>query len=185
MEISELEIKGAWLAKFPVYDDNRGIFREWFKRNEVLEKTGIDFEVQQVNFSSSVIGVVRGLHYSLALNGQAKWITCTKGSIFDVIVDLRPTSPTFKKWISVNLTSESGETILISEGLGHAFLCQSDEADVAYLLSSPYSPENEYAINPLDQEIGIKWPEENLILSPKDSEAPSLATRYREDLLPK
>lgn len=185
MEMRELGIKGAWLAKFPIYDDSRGSFREWFKRTEVLETTGINFEVQQVNFSSSVKSVLRGIHYSLAPGGQEKWVTCTRGRIFDVIVDLRTNSPTFRKWISVDLASGSGETILIGKGLGHAFISLSNEADVAYLLSSPYSPESEYAIDPFDLDLAIDWPDDNLILSPQDSEAPSLDFQYRENLLPK
>jgi len=174
MKMKELEIKGAWLATSPVYKDDRGFFREWFKANTVRSPATDDFEVMQANLSVSQKGVIRGIHYSLVLGGQSKWITCVAGSIWDVIVDIRPTSLTYKKWICVDLNAESGDSILISAGLGHAFMALEDNSTVSYLLSSPYSPSDEYEISPLDPELGIKWPAKNPVLSSKDSAAKTL-----------
>jgi dTDP-4-dehydrorhamnose 3,5-epimerase len=112
--MKELEIKGAWLANSPIYRDDRGLFREWFKATTLTSPASDDFAVMQANISVSQKGVIRGIHYSLVLEGQSKWITCVAGSIWDVIVDIRPTSPTFKKWVSVDLNADSGDSILIS-----------------------------------------------------------------------
>ena len=184
MKMKELEIKGAWLATSPVYKDDRGFFREWFKANTVRSPATDDFEVMQANLSVSQKGVIRGIHYSLVLEGQSKWITCVAGSIWDVIVDIRPTSPTYKKWICVDLNADSGDSILISAGLGHAFMALEDNSTVSYLLSSPYSPSDEYEISPLDPELGIKWPAKNPVLSSKDSAAKTLRQMQDSGKLP-
>ena len=122
MELRPLNIEGAWLADSPVWRDDRGFFREWFKREEILSKTGVDFSTQQANISVSSKGTLRGIHYSIAPRGQAKWITCVSGSIQDVIVDIRPNSETFGQWVDVELKGDSGKAVFINEGLGHVFL---------------------------------------------------------------
>ena len=174
MDIEELGIKGAWIARSPVHHDDRGYFREWFKRDELEPVTGFDFDVKQANISTSNKGVLRGIHYSLAKDGQGKWVTCMSGSIWDVIVDIRPSSPTFKKWIGIELTATSGEAIFISAGLGHGFISLEDNSTIAYLLTSKYSPTEEFEISPLDPELGIAWPLSQQFLSPKDELAPTL-----------
>jgi dTDP-4-dehydrorhamnose 3,5-epimerase len=176
MELKPLGIEGVWLAESPVWSDDRGIFREWFKSEDIKNATGRKFNVKQANISRSSAGTLRGIHYSVAPLGQAKWITCVSGSIQDVIVDIRPGSKTFGQWISVELDADSGKALFISERLGHGFLALENYTTVAYLLSTPYSPHDEYGINPLDPEIGIKWqiPRENLKLSKKDENAASL-----------
>ena len=189
MELTPLGIEGAWLAESPVWDDNRGHFREWFKREEVLSKTGIDFSVQQANISLSQRGVIRGIHYSLAPGGQAKWVTCVQGSILDVIVDIRPKSATFKKHEIVDLNGDEGRALLIGAGLGHGFLSLEDNTITSYLLSSPYSPDFEYEIKPTDSELGINWHLEliggvGVVVSAKDAQAPSLDERFTEGKLP-
>ena len=174
MDIKELEIKGAWIARSPVHHDNRGCFLEWFKREELKIATGLDFDVKQANLSTSNKGVLRGIHYSLAKDGQGKWVTCISGSIWDVIVDIRPASPTFKQWIGIELKAGSGEAIYLSEGLGHGFISLEDNSTVAYLLTSEYSPRDEFEISPLDPELKISWPLVKLYLSEKDKLAPTL-----------
>lgn len=140
----------------------------------------------QANISRSSRGVVRGVHYSLAAKGQAKWITCMAGSIKDIIVDIRPDSITFGKWAEVTLSESSGKSLLISAGLGHAFLALEDDTTVAYLLSSPYSPIDEYEINPLDSQIKIAWGLDSgeLIFSEKDKNAPTLEQCLAQGNLP-
>jgi dTDP-4-dehydrorhamnose 3,5-epimerase len=186
MEITPLGIQGAWLAKSPVWADDRGSFREWFKTSDIEAVTGIDFSVAQANLSESKRGVVRGLHYSLAPVGQAKWVTCVTGAIRDVIVDIRPTSPTFGKYVSVDLVAGDGQVVLIGASLGHGFVSQFDWSTVAYLVTSPYSPSDEFEINPLDSVIAIDWglPSSELLLSPKDVAAPGLTARRAEGKLP-
>lgn len=179
MKISPLEIKGNWKATPETHSDPRGFFREWFKKSEIFEITGYNFDVSQANISTSQNGVLRGIHFSSAPEGQAKWVTCIAGAIMDVIVDLRPESETFRQWISVELNSENGEAIFVGERMGHAFLSLQDSTTVAYLLSSPYQPELEYGINPFDLSLGIEWPSSGLILSDKDQNAPSFEMQVR------
>jgi dTDP-4-dehydrorhamnose 3,5-epimerase len=189
MKFTPLGIEGAWLAESQTWPDERGFFREWFKHDEILKETGLDFSVQQANYSLSNKGVIRGIHYSLAPAGQAKWVTCVSGSILDVIVDIRPKSPTFKKVEYINLGPENGKSVLIGPGLGHGFISQECDSGIAYLLSSPYSPNFEYDISPLDEDLAINWNEQNrelsnFILSAKDESAPSLADRQAQGTLP-
>jgi dTDP-4-dehydrorhamnose 3,5-epimerase len=129
---------------------------------------------------------VRGIHYSLAVKGQAKWVTCVSGLIKDVIVDIRPSSKTYGKWIEVQLSGTSGKAVLIGEGLGHGFVSLADVSTVAYLVSSPFSPSEEFEINPLDQAISINWglPLSELKISDKDKNALTLEERKKEGKLP-
>ena len=187
MKLTSLGIDGAWVAESPVWSDERGFFREWFKSEDVLAATGINFSIKQANISQSQRGVIRGIHYSLAPEGQAKWVTCVNGGIRDVIVDIRPSSPTFGKSVFVELNGLDGRAVLIGPGLGHGFGSLADSSTIAYLLSSPYSPTEEFEINPLDEKIGINWgitPSE-LKISHKDKNAPTLAERLVEGKLPK
>lgn len=186
MKLTPLGINGAWLAESPVWSDDRGFFREWFKSEDVKAVTGRDFGIEQANISLSSAGTLRGIHYSIALRGQAKWITCVSGSIQDVIVDIRLDSKTFGEWVDVELSGNSGQAVFISEGLGHGFLALEDNTTVAYLVSTPFSPKEEFEINPLDEKIGIKWGMEldSLKISNKDRIAPTLAGRLTEGKLP-
>jgi dTDP-4-dehydrorhamnose 3,5-epimerase len=187
MEFRELTIKGVWLADLKLHGDNRGNFSEWFKKSEIASKTGLAFDVAQANISTSQKGVLRGIHYSLADVGQAKWVTCVSGSVLDVMVDLREGSPTFGEFETIKLDHASGTSVLVAPGLGHGFLALEDSSSVAYLLSSQYSPVDEYEINPFDDEIGIDWGIEiaEAILSEKDRNAPSLETQKANGKLPK
>jgi dTDP-4-dehydrorhamnose 3,5-epimerase len=186
MKLRPLEIEGAWEAESPIWSDDRGFFREWFKSEDIKNATGRDFEIEQANISLSSRGTLRGIHYSIAPRGQAKWVTCVSGSIKDVIVDIRPESPTFGKWVDVELRGDSGRAVLISEGLGHGFIALEDNTAVAYLVSTPFSPGHEFEINPLDQEIAINWGMQlsELKISDKDMNAPSLQERLSEGKLP-
>jgi len=186
MKLTPLGIEGAWLAESPVWKDDRGLFREWFKAADVKSATGRDFDIEQANISLSSHGTLRGIHYSTAPRGQAKWITCVSGSIKDVVVDIRPHSSTFSKWIEVVLTGESERAVFVSEGLGHGYLALEDNTAVAYLVSTPFSPNHEYEINPLDEKIGINWGMDlsQLKMSEKDKNAPGLYRRMEERELP-
>ena len=187
MELTPLGIEGAWLAESPVWSDDRGFFREWFKSESIKQVVGREFNVEQANISSSTKGTVRGIHYSLAAKGQAKWVTCVSGLIKDVIVDIRPSSKTYGKWIEIELNGTSGNAVLLGEGLGHGFISLADVSTVAYLVSSQFSPSEEFEINPLDPAIAIKWglPLSELKISEKDKNAPMLEERKKEGKLPK
>jgi dTDP-4-dehydrorhamnose 3,5-epimerase len=186
MKIVPLNISGAWLANSKINADSRGSFREWFKAETVKDVTGYNFATQQANVSNSSKGVVRGIHYSLASIGQAKWVTCLSGKIRDVIIDIRIGSPTFGKWIYIDINADDGIAVLIDSGLGHGFSALEGNTCVAYLLTSPYSPSDEYGIHPLDKSLNIDWgiPENRLILSAKDRAAPDSASRQLNQQLP-
>jgi len=186
MELIPLGFEGVWLAESPVWNDERGFFREWFKSTDFKNTTGREFGIEQANISLSSRGTLRGIHYSIAPRGQAKWITCVTGSIKDVIVDIRPDSKSFGQWIEVELSGDSGKAVLICEGLGHGFLALEDNTAVAYLVSTPFSPTDEFEINPLDEKIGINWGMDlnALKISEKDKNAPTLAERLAEGRLP-
>lgn len=186
MVITPLEIEGAWIAESPLWEDERGWFREWFKTSEIEKITDRKFDLEQANVSSSRINTVRGIHYSLAPKGQAKWITCISGFIRDVVVDIRPNSETFGKWLVVDLTGNSGKSVFYEEGLGHGFISLEENSALAYLETSAYSPKHEYSINPFDETLNIDWeiPTNECIVSQRDREAPSLHERLRQGLLP-
>jgi dTDP-4-dehydrorhamnose 3,5-epimerase len=179
MKLYPLGIEGAWLAESDIWTDNRGNFSEWFKHKEILSKTGIDFNVQQANISKSAKGVIRGIHFSNAPQGQAKWVKCMSGAILDVIVDVRPASRTFREHISVELTAGDGRSLLIDYALGHGFVSLEDDSIVGYLTSSEFNPKQEVGFNPFDPALKIDWQIERLgglraTLSEKDLSAPTL-----------
>ena len=186
MTIQELSISGAYLATHNVFPDERGLSREWFKAEEV-ELIDKSFSVKQANYSNSKQFVIRGIHYSLAPQGQAKIVTCASGRIVDVLVDLRIGSPTYLKVEHVELAEELGRVVFIPTGVGHGFFVESESAAVVYLTSSGYAPDYEKAISPMDPELGIHWPiPVGLvgIISKADTEAPTLAEAKESGALP-
>ena len=189
MEITPLGIQGAWLVQSKVFEDERGSFREWFKYVQVNECMRVNFLVKQANVATSKKGVIRGIHYSLSKSGQSKWITCLSGHVIDIIVDIRPNSPTFKKYELIDLKLGDGRSLLVGSGLGHGYMSVEDNSTIAYLLNSSYSPSEEFEINPMDPELAIKWPLEllggvGLVLSQKDKSAPSIRERQIREELP-
>jgi dTDP-4-dehydrorhamnose 3,5-epimerase len=186
MSLQELSVVGAYVATHRVFPDERGLFREWFKAEEIASVSE-DFSVQQANYSKSIKGVVRGIHYSLAPQGQAKVVTCAAGKIIDVLVDLRLGSPSYLRVEYMELSEDSGKVVFIPSGVGHGFIVQSESAAVVYLTSSGYAPEYEKAINPTDPELGIIWPipfGELGVISKADTEAPTLAQATESGILP-
>lgn len=186
MAFRELAIPGAWEITPQVHGDRRGGFFEWFTRREFTEMTGHQLLLGQANCSMSAAGVLRGLHFAQLPPSQAKYVTCVRGSVFDVVVDIRVGSPTFGKWDSVLLDDTDRRSIYLSEGLAHGFLALEDQTTVMYLCSSPYTPQREHTIAATDPEIGIEWPvpADRLNLSARDTVAPSLAEVRAAGLLP-
>ena len=182
----ELGIKGLWEFEPKVFSDDRGSFHEWFKASAFKEAVGHDLTLSQANLSISSKGTVRGIHYAQVPVGQAKYVKCVAGSVLDVIVDIRVGSPTFGEHLAVELSARNNKSLYLSEGLGHAFCALEDDATFVYLCSTNYSPDREYEINPLDQELGITWPFpiSDLELSAKDLAAPTLKEANRLGILP-
>lgn len=191
MHYRELKIPGAWEITPKQFGDERGLFLEWFKQPTFVDATGRTLALAQANCSVSAAGVLRGIHYADTPPGQAKYVTCVSGSVLDVVVDLRVGSPTYGQWDSVLLDTAERRAIFLSEGLGHGFLALEDNSTVMYLCSTPYNPEREHEINPLDPEIGIDWPTLgrdgsplDYQLSEKDHAAPTLAQAHDAGRLP-
>lgn len=186
MKLSKTNIGGAWLIDPVRYGDERGWFQEWFKKSEVENQIGFSFEPVQLNISHSEQGVVRGIHYSIATEGQAKLVTVLAGEIDDYVIDIRPRSLTFGQWERLRLSSRAGNSILLGPNLAHAFQCVSDEATVCYAVSAEFNPEAEKAINPLCPTLNIDWDSNfPILLSPKDEGAPYLDQQKANDLLPR
>ncbi|HCP10144.1 MAG TPA: dTDP-4-dehydrorhamnose 3,5-epimerase [Thermodesulfobacterium commune] len=181
-----LELPEVILIIPKIFKDERGYFIETYKKSD-FEKEGINVEFIQDNHSYSIKGVLRGLHYQKKPKAQGKLVRCVLGKIFDVAVDIRKGSPTFGKWVGVELSGENGYMLWIPEGFAHGFLVLSDFAHVIYKVSgSEYSPEHDTGIIWNDEDIGIKWPlekVEKVILSEKDSKLPRLKDLKEEDLL--
>jgi dTDP-4-dehydrorhamnose 3,5-epimerase len=185
VEIRELAVRDAWEITPRQHRDDRGVFLEWFTDESFRRTTGHAFTVAQANCSVSHRGVLRGIHWSDVPPGQAKYVTCTRGAVLDVAVDLRVGSPTFGAWDAVRLDTVDRRAIYLGEGLGHAFVSLEDDSTVSYLCSTPYSPGREHEINPLDPAIGIVWPSDvPPLLSAKDAAAPTLAEAQERGLLP-
>jgi dTDP-4-dehydrorhamnose 3,5-epimerase len=191
VEIRELSITGALEVTPQVYGDERGAFLEWFRADRFAEATGHPFTLAQANASVSAAGTVRGIHFAQLPPSQAKWVTCLKGAVLDVVVDIRVGSATFGAWEAVTLDDEDRRAVYLSEGLGHAFMALEDGSVVTYLCSAPYAPGREHGVHPLDPAIGITWPTTTRsgaalepILSVKDAKAPTLEEAQRSGLLP-
>jgi dTDP-4-dehydrorhamnose 3,5-epimerase len=168
-----LEIPEVILAKAQEFSDERGYFLESFKES-IFTNNGIDTKFVQDNFSHSVKGVLRGLHYQKNPKAQSKLVTTLRGEIFDVAVDIRKNSPTYGKWVGEILSEQNHKLLYIPEGFAHGFCVISEEADVLYKVNNEYSPDDEMGIMWNDPEINIKWPIDKPILHEKDSNLPSL-----------
>jgi len=131
VKLTELSIPGLYVLDSPVHGDERGLFREWFKLDD-FEDAGLTFEAQQANFSLSSRGAVRGLHYSMAPEGQAKIVTCVIGELVDVIVDIRVGSPSFGRVEVVSLGAEQGRSVLVPRDVAHGYCATSERAALCY-----------------------------------------------------
>jgi dTDP-4-dehydrorhamnose 3,5-epimerase len=180
-----LGIDGAWVLEPQLFEDDRGTFHEWYRGGEFREATGHDLALAQANCSVSRRGVLRGLHYADVPPGQAKYVTCVRGAVLDVVADIRVGSPTFGQWEAVRLDDDGRRAVFLAEGLGHAFMALTDDATVVYLCSTGYDPRREHTVDALDPALGITWPDGlTPVLSPKDARAPSLAEAREAGLLP-
>ncbi|WP_027347231.1 dTDP-4-dehydrorhamnose 3,5-epimerase family protein [Hamadaea tsunoensis] len=184
MKISELSIEGAWEITPVQHGDPRGVFMEWYRYDRLAEAVGHPLRLAQANLSTSARGVVRGIHYAQVPPGQAKYITCVRGALLDVIVDLRQGSPTFGKYETVRLDDVDRKAVYLAEGLGHGFCALEDDVTISYLCSETYNPAREFAIHPLDVQLNVAWPADSPVLSARDAAAPTLAEAAERGLLP-
>lgn len=185
MRLRELSVPGSWEVEPVVHADSRGIFLEWFRHEPLREATGRDLTIAQANVSVSRAGVLRGIHFAAVPPGQAKFVTALRGTALDFVIDLRVGSPGFGEWDMVRLDDRSRRTVFLSEGLGHAVLSLDDDTTICYLLSEPYRPGDEYAVDVRDPAIGLEFPAElDLVLSDRDAAAPSLEQARSRGLLP-
>ncbi len=174
MNYIQTEIDGVWIIEPKVFNDARGYFMETFKEEEFRANIG-DVHFVQDNESKSSFGVLRGLHYQKGEYSQAKLVRVIKGKVLDVAVDLRRSSPTFGKYVSVELSEENKRQFFIPRGFAHGFLVLSEEAIFTYKVDNGYAPQAEASIRFNDETIGIDWPvaESQFILSEKDGHAVS------------
>lgn len=168
-----LKIPEVILIEAKSFPDNRGYFMEIFQDTSFVNN-GICTKFVQDNFSHSVKGVLRGLHYQKNPKAQAKLVSALHGEIFDVAVDIRKGSPTYGKWVGEILSEKNHRLLYIPEGFAHGFCVLSEEADVLYKVNREYSPENELGIIWNDPEINIVWSTDKVILDEKDNHLPFL-----------
>lgn len=174
MNIIKTELEGVLILEPKVFGDNRGWFMESFS-DKVFKEQGLNINFVQDNHSYSAIkGTLRGLHFQNNPMAQTKLVRCTRGKILDVVVDIRKGSPTYKKWIAVELSQENKRQLLIPKGFAHGFVTLTDDVEVQYKVDEYYSKEHDRSIRFDDPEIGIDWGIENPILSDKDKNAPLL-----------
>ncbi len=176
MRVIETEIEGVVIIEPDVYQDERGYFLETFREDKFRKLVGIDVDFVQDNESLSRKFVLRGLHYQIPPMAQAKLVRVVKGAILDVAVDLRRTSPTFGKWVMVELNEENKRQIFIPRGFAHGFLSLRDGTIVSYKVDNYYSPQHDRGIRFDDPDVGIDWKYDvkEFILSSKDLSLPYL-----------
>jgi dTDP-4-dehydrorhamnose 3,5-epimerase len=172
MEAIPTRLEGPVLVRSAVHGDARGFFQETYRRDAFAEM-GIDDDFVQDNHSRSRRGVVRGMHFQ---PGQAKLVRCARGAILDVLVDIRPGSPTFGEWEAFELSDTNALQIYCPDGFAHGFCVLSDVADVAYKVSTYYDPGTESGFRYDDPDVGVEWPADiELAPSQRDATAPRLA----------
>ena len=174
MKVIKTELEGVLILEPVVHGDHRGFFLEsWSKK--ALEETGLFYDFVQDNHSlSTQRETLRGIHFQRGDKAQAKLVRCVRGAVWDVAVDLRPDSPTYKEWTAVELSAENKKQLLIPRGFGHAFLTLTDDVEFLYKADNYYAPEAEAGIRWNDPDIAINWPIKEPVLSQKDSNAPCL-----------
>lgn len=174
MKITELELEGVKILEPKYFEDYRGYYVESYSAR-TLKELGIDTVFVQDNHSYTIKkGTIRGIHFQNNPKPQIKLVRCVRGRVLDVVVDLRKNSPSYKKWLAVELSEENRKQIWIPEGYGHAFLTLEDNCEIQYKVSEFYYPEFDRAIAWDDEEINVNWNIDNPIVSEKDKNAPKL-----------
>jgi len=172
MKFNEQKLAGVYLIEPNIFADERGVFRRHFCDKEFAEYN-IVTEVRQSNVSENKFAhTLRGFHYQVPPHGEGKTLSCLKGSIYDIIVDLRPQSQTYMQWSSFELNEENRRSIHIAPGCANAFLTLEDESLIHYYCSQPYTPSAERGIRYNDPAFGFDWPFDPVVISEKDMNHP-------------
>ena len=172
MKFTALELEGAFVIEVNKMEDQRGFFgRLWCEKE--FKDHNLNTNIVQSNVSlSKKKGTLRGMHFQRGSHAETKLVRCTRGSVYDVIVDLRPDSPTFKKWCGVELTADNYKMIYVPENFAHGFLTLEDNSEVYYMVTQFYSSEHEGGLHYSDSDINIEWPIEINEISDKDDKHP-------------
>lgn len=174
MRFTELDLRGAFLVEMEPRLDERGSFARSFCRDE-FERRGLNAAVSQCNVSlSHRPGTLRGLHYQLAPHAEVKLVRCVRGAVYDVLVDVRPGSPSLWRWVAVELAAGDGRLLYVPEGFAHGFQTLEPETEVTYQVSAPHVPQAERGLRWDDPRLGIRWPLADPILSERDRSHPLL-----------
>lgn len=175
MKVTKTKLDGVVILEPQVFGDNRGFFMESWSRRK-MEEAGLFYDFVQDNHSSSTAkGTLRGIHFQKGEWCQAKLVRCTRGAVLDVAVDLRKSSPTYKKWVGVELSEENKKQLLIPRGFGHGFVTLTDHVEFMYKADNYYAPQADAGIRWNDPTIGVDWGIEEPILSEKDKKNPWFA----------
>jgi NDP-hexose 3,5-(Or5-) epimerase len=187
MEFHEMAVRHAHRLAPKMFEDDRGCFFEAFRQDELAQVVGRTVPVVQSNYSASRRGALRGLHGTLLPPGQAKVVSCVRGEVLDIVVDIRPGSPTYLVHDTTRLSPENGVSVFVPEGLGHAFLALTEDACVNYLVSSTFVPGTQLDLDALDPQLDLPWRSAgyhgSLLRSPKDAAAVTVEQARRAGLL--
>lgn len=174
MRFTETKLQGAFIIDIEPIEDERGFFARSFCRKEFIEH-GLKPDLAQCNISfNKKQGTLRGMHYQKAPHAEAKVVRCTRGAIYDVIVDLRPDSPGFKQWVGVELSADNHRMLYVPEGFAHGFQTLQDNSEVLYQMSCDYVPDCAAGVRWNDPLLNIHWPGAPLVISRRDSELPGI-----------
>lgn len=172
MKFSETALKGAFIIEPERIEDERGFFARTFCRRE-FEARGLNPDLVQCSISfNHQRATLRGMHYQSAPHAEAKLVRCTRGAIYDVIIDLRPQSPTFRRWVAVDISAENHLMVYVPEGFAHGFQTLQDETEVSYYISEFYSPECARGVRWNDPAFAIGWPIADPVISARDQTHP-------------
>ncbi len=175
MTFRETELPGAFLVETEPAQDVRGWFARIYDEHELAERGLVSRFVQGSVAFNKEWGTLRGLHYQEDPHAEAKLVRCVRGSLYDVLVDLRPGSPAFTRWVAFELTAEGGPMLYVPEGVAHGYLTLQDETEALYLISAPYAPEAARGVRWDDTAFGIEWPHDPRVMSEKDKSWPDFS----------
>ncbi len=172
MRFTETKLQGAFVIDIEPIEDQRGFFARSFCRLE-FERHGLNPDLAQCSISfNKVKGTLRGMHYQAAPHAEAKVVRCTMGAIYDIVIDLRPGSPSFKQWVGVELSAKNRNAVYIPEGFAHGFLSLADESEVYYQISEYFVPECSAGVRWDDPAFAVQWPGQVKVISERDRNYP-------------
>lgn len=186
MKVESTSLPGVLLVQPRIYPDARGLFYESYQESRLAEATGLALQFVQDNHAESHQHVLRGLHFQQSPHAQGKLVRVVLGRVFDVVVDIRPLSPTFGRWLGVELSALKHEMLWIPPGLAHGYLTLSEHSIFLYKTTHPYTPSAEQCLRWDDPSVAINWPlplGQEPLLSPKDAQGLTLQELKAQDLL--